>query len=122
MLDDGAARYRDCYGIAPRLRGAIRAGPVVIGEMGDAWQEIVYLGDTMNTTARLVDLCRDHDRALLVSNNVLATEPVPDGVPSADAQPPDPDWSVEAPGSTPVRGRSQPIPIFAISRKPMTAE
>lgn len=122
VLDDGASRYRDRYGTAPRLRGAIHAGPVVIGEMGDARQEIVYLGDAMNTTARLVDLCRDHDRALLVSSNVLSVEAGVDGETSADAQHPDPDWAVEALGSTPVRGRSQPIPIFAISRQPVTAE
>jgi len=109
VLDDAAPRYRDRYGVVPRLRGAIHAGPVVIGEMGDARQEIVYLGDAMNTTARLVDHCRDRDRALLVSADVLSADP--------GRNHPDPDWSVEALGTTPVRGRSQPIPIFAIARR-----
>mgnify|MGYP001951036391 CR=1 FL=1 len=43
VLDQVADRYRRTYGLAPRLRGAVHAGPVVMGEMGELRQEIVML-------------------------------------------------------------------------------
>jgi adenylate cyclase len=61
IADALAARREDYagdFGVAPRLRGGLRAGPLIIGEMGDVKREIVMLGDTMNTTARIEDACR----------------------------------------------------------------
>jgi adenylate cyclase len=34
-------------------RAGLHCGPVVIGEMGSLKKEIVFLGDTVNTTARI---------------------------------------------------------------------
>jgi hypothetical protein len=39
--------------VAPAVRGALHAGRVVIGEVGESKQEIVFHGDVMNATARL---------------------------------------------------------------------
>jgi len=109
VLDRAAPRYRERYGLSPRLRGAVHAGPVVTGEMGELRQEIVMLGDAMNTTARLVDLCRTHDRALLASDAVLAGDPDVAGQEGL---------RLEDIGSTAIRGRSQPIRLHALSRDP----
>src|SRR5262249_51717082 len=52
------ARRRDAYlrdyAAEPRLRAAIHAGPLIVGEMGDVKREIVMLGDTMNTASRII--------------------------------------------------------------------
>ena len=36
--------YRNRFGVVPSFRAALRAGPVVVGEMGDSKLEIVLLG------------------------------------------------------------------------------
>lgn len=74
-IEDALARkapqYRRAFGTEPRLRGALHAGPLVIGEMGDLKREIVMLGDTMNTAARIEEMCRVTGREFIVSEAVL---------------------------------------------------
>jgi adenylate cyclase len=65
------AGYERDFGTAPRFRFALHAGALIVGEMGDVKREIVMLGDTMNTTARIEDVCRDTGDTILVSK-VLA--------------------------------------------------
>lgn len=112
VLDQAADRYRRTYGLAPRLRGAVHAGPVVMGEMGELRQEIVMLGDAMNTTARMVDLCRSHDCTLLASDAVLDESlRSPEGAGAAGLR-------LTDIGSTDIRGRNQPLRLHAVSRAP----
>ena len=47
------AEYRSRFGMLPDFPAALHAGPVVAGEMGDSKLEVVLLGDTVNTTARI---------------------------------------------------------------------
>lgn len=70
-LHQAADRYAKGYGFAPRVRIGIHSGEVVAGEMGDVRQEIVYLGDAMNITARLVEECRAQDRWLIASASAI---------------------------------------------------
>ena len=74
--------YRSHFGVVPAFRAALHAGPVVVGEMGDSRLEIVLLGDTVNTTARIEQSCREFDRDFLVSAEALALIALPDGVES----------------------------------------
>ena len=62
--------YRNTYGIAPKFRAALHMGPVVAGEMGLVKQAIVYLGDTVNTTARIEAACKEVDADILISADV----------------------------------------------------
>ena len=74
--------YRSRFRVLPDFRAALHAGPVVAGEMGDSKLEIVLLGDTVNTTARIEQACREADRTLLVSADALALINLPNGVES----------------------------------------
>jgi adenylate cyclase len=65
------AVYEQDFGTAPRFRFALHAGALIVGEMGDVKREIVMLGDTMNTTARIEDACRTTGAGILISK-VLA--------------------------------------------------
>ena len=47
--------------------------------MGDSKLEIVLLGDTVNTAARIEQCCREFDRDFLVSAETLALIDLPDG-------------------------------------------
>jgi adenylate cyclase len=99
-----AGFYQRRFGHVPRFRGAIHVGPVVSGEIGDVKQEIAFLGDGMNVTARLVDVCRERDRACVVSAAALERLSLPAGV-AADPL-----------GAVPLRGKSEALPVFALRR------
>ncbi len=54
-----AGQFEREFGAAPRIRGSLHFGPVIIGEIGDVKRAIVFNGDVMNTTSRLEALSRD---------------------------------------------------------------
>jgi adenylate cyclase len=72
--------YQREFGVAPQFRAALHAGRVVAGEMGDAKREIVFLGDAVNTTARIEQACRDTGAWALISDVLLRQLVLPEGV------------------------------------------
>jgi adenylate cyclase len=84
VLLANAEHYRGTYGEAPRLRIALHGGPVVVSEIGDDRREIVYFGDTINTTARLRGLAKKIQRGLVISAVLLEHMRLPDGVRAED--------------------------------------
>jgi adenylate cyclase len=63
--------YMENYGIVPEFRAGLHFGRVVIGEMGDFKREIAILGDTVNTTARIVSEAAARGMPLLVSEPLV---------------------------------------------------
>ncbi len=107
MLDYLAVRapeYLRKYGVAPTFRAALHCGQVVVGEMGDQKQEIVVLGDTVNTTARLEEACRELDRPVLMSADLHDRLRLPSGI------------EAESLGAITLRGRRAPVEVFAPRR------
>ena len=96
--------YRSRFGVVPDFRAALHAGPVVAGEMGDSKLEIVLLGDTVNTTARIEQACGELDRTFLVSEQALALINLPNGVES-ERMPP-----------ATLKGKSRQVRLYAIHR------
>lgn len=92
------------FGAAPRLRAALHAGPLIIGEMGDLKREIVMLGDTMNTTARIETVCRTLDKDVIASAAALRLLALPPGV------------GTESLGVVPLRGKENELELFALAR------
>jgi adenylate cyclase len=46
------------FGTLVHCRAGLHCGSVVTGEMGSVKKEIVFLGDTVNTAARIQEFCR----------------------------------------------------------------
>ena len=67
QLDEHANAYIRDFGLRANFRAALHCGPVVIGELGTVKMEIAFLGDTMNTSARLQEACRDTGQRVLAS-------------------------------------------------------
>ena len=65
------ARLQREFGTAAQVRAGLHRGPVVVGEMGPVKKEIALSGDTLNTAARLVDVCRDSDKSVIASADLL---------------------------------------------------
>ncbi|MDZ7604626.1 MAG: adenylate/guanylate cyclase domain-containing protein [Cyclobacteriaceae bacterium] len=64
--------YLNKYGVVPEINGALHVGPVVKGEIGWIRSEIVYHGDTMNTTSRILDKCKTYSTDIIASSQLLA--------------------------------------------------
>ena len=101
-----AERYRSEFGVVPQFRAGFHCGAVVAGEMGDSLKEIAYLGDTVNVAARLIDKCRELDRHVLATDDLVARLVLP------------PDIDAEDMGTMGLRGREQPIRLYALRRDP----
>lgn len=70
-LAQASGRLEREFGVAPRIRGSLHFGPVIVGEIGDVKRAIVFNGDVMNTTARLEELSRSVDGGFLVSRTAM---------------------------------------------------
>lgn len=101
-LRGDAAAYQARFGLVPRFRAALHCGSVVSGEMGDLKQEIVFLGDALNTAARIEQACRDTGEDLLVSAALLARVPLPAGI------------RAESLGPVQLRGKQEAVELFTL--------
>jgi len=90
------------FGAAPRIRGSLHFGPVIVGEIGDVKRAIVFNGDVMNTAARLEELSRN------VEGGFLASRAAMDRFNSA------PPFAVRDLGRLPIRGRGDGIDVVGI--------
>ena len=107
-VEDALARrreqYLDEFGTEPRLRSALHAGPLIVGEMGDVKREIVMLGDTMNTTARIEGVCRTMQKDYIASAPALELALLPAGV------------RAQSLGPVALRGKESGIELFALTQ------
>ena len=86
------------------VRAGLHAGSVVTGEMGRAKQEIVFLGDTVNTAARLEAACAERDERVLLSGDLMDLLMVPEN------------FSVKTLGTERLRGKEKPVELFTECR------
>jgi adenylate cyclase len=75
-----APSYAKEFGVLPRFRAGIHAGPVVVSEYGVAKRQIAYFGDTMNVAARLCEHCKVTGETLVASADMLRSAAVPHGL------------------------------------------
>jgi adenylate cyclase len=102
LIRANAERYRKAYGETPRLRMALHGGPIVVSEIGDERREIVYFGDTINTTARLRGLAKKIQRNLVVSADLLSRLQLPEGARAEDI------------GTFELSGKAEGTRVFAV--------
>ncbi len=64
-------KYLNKYGYYPEFNAGLHGGRVVVTWIGDIKKEIVYHGDVLNTTSRLEEYCKQHNKSLVVSEYIL---------------------------------------------------
>jgi adenylate cyclase len=104
-LEAAAPEFDREFGVAPRLRAALHAGTVIIGEIGESKRDIVFHGDVMNTTARLEQATRDLDRRFLASVDAIAR------LEALGC------YALEPIGFHTLRGRAAPVDVYAVEKK-----
>jgi adenylate cyclase len=75
-----ATRYEREFGMVPRFRGGLHGGIVTAGELGDLRQQIVFVGDILNTAARLEEYAKRASLDLVVSDALLKQIALPPDV------------------------------------------
>jgi adenylate cyclase len=75
-----ASRYRREFGVVPGFRGGLHGGTVTAGELGDLRQQIVFVGDILNTAARLEEYAKRMGLDLVISRALLERLALPPGI------------------------------------------
>ena len=101
-LSRASSQLQREFGAAPRIRGSLHFGPVIIGEIGDVKRAIVFNGDVMNTAARLEELSRNVEGGFLASRGAMER---------FGSAPP---FAVCDLGRLPIRGRADGIDVVGI--------
>jgi len=94
------------YGAVPEFKAGMHCGRVVSGEMGDTKKEIAFLGDVINTTARIEEECNPHRTAFLISGDLLQKTG------------PGNEYRYEKIGNIGLRGKMEPMELYAVERTP----
>ena len=105
-IDGRAARYQRDFGVVPRFHAGLHGGTVTGGELGDLRQQIVFVGDILNTAARLEEYAKRTGRDLVVSGALLERLQLPAGVQSARC------------GDLELRGKEAPVTAYGLSGAP----
>jgi len=99
-----APEYVGEFGVAANFRAGLHCGPVVTGEMGSVRKEIVFLGDTVNTTARIQEMCRQTGDRVLASADLIDRLELPPGVAKRPL------------GGMGLRGKKNDVALYALTR------
>ncbi len=94
--------FKARFGEAPRFRAVLHGGPIVAGECGDSRRQITYLGDVLNTTARLEALSKQLGIDNMISRHLLDQLTLPDGI------------AAEEMGCHQLRGVVEPMAVNAL--------
>lgn len=79
LIDEGIkhrhSEFERKYGIIPDFKAGMHCGTVITGELGYKKKEITYMGDVLNTTARIEAECNPLQERLLISEHLKSLLP-----------------------------------------------
>jgi adenylate cyclase len=101
----GPIYLRD-FGTLVHCRAGLHCGAVVTGEMGSVKKEIVFLGDTVNTAARIQEFCRQTGDRVLASATLVNLFDLPSGITKRPL------------GDLRLRGKESDVVLYALEKKP----
>ena len=102
IIAEAHEKYERRFGLVPRFTAGMHCGTVIAGEMGDDRVEIAFLGDVVNTTARMQAECKAKGERLLLSQALCQSLTLPGHLRAREV------------GRTRLRGKEQEIGLFTI--------
>jgi len=96
--------YEHKFGVTPTFKAAIHMGKVVVGETGVIKREIVYSGDILNTTARMLEQCKIHQQGLIISQELV--ELLPENILTY--------YQLSSLGEMTLRGKTNQVELFGV--------
>ncbi len=103
-LEKRRSHYEDQYGLMPYFKTGINCGMVVATEVGDVKREISYHGDTLNTAARIQEMCNFHQAQVLMTQEMYSM--------MTDKH----DFVFENVGDTSLKGKEKTIQLYKVGR------
>jgi len=100
------ARYTRDFGVVPRFRAGLHGGTVTAGELGDLRRQIVFVGDILNTAARLEEYAKRTGLELVVSGSLLERLELPPGIEARRC------------GELELRGKEARVAAYSLSGEP----
>lgn len=103
-IDARAGAYKEKYGAVPDFKAGAHFGQVIACEVGYHKSEVVYLGDVLNTAARIQGLCDKLGVEFLASADLVAAlgEPTPG-------------LNLRCLGPQELKGKAEPITVYAVA-------
>ena len=71
LIEKLKPRYLEKYGVYPEFKAGLHGGQAIVTWVGELKKEIVYLGDVLNTTARIQEDCKRLGKEFLISESLL---------------------------------------------------
>lgn len=102
LLERLGKRYQKKYNHRPKFKAGVHAGEVTAGFVGQIKRELIYSGDTMNTTARIRSMCNDLNESFILSEDFMHDFHQPFG------------YQISKIGTMELKGRTEPIKLFAL--------
>lgn len=96
--------YLKKYDIVPGYKAGLHGGLAVTGELGYTKREIAYMGDVLNTTARIEEACKIFDKRLLISEVIMQQLELPVQVIATEV------------GNVKLRGKTNEMRLFSIEQ------
>jgi len=97
--------YENKYNVSPYFRAGMHIGKVIVGQLGKEKRELAFLGDTVNTTARIQGMCKLKQQDLLISEALYLRLPHPET------------YRAHSFGLIHLRGRSKEIRIYSLQKR-----
>ena len=104
-IEKNGDMYRQRYNLVPTFKAGIHCGKVIAGEVGIIKRDITYSGDVLNTTSRIQQLCKQFQKELIVSGEVLSELQLPEH------------YQASPLGSVQLRGKEKYILVNELSAK-----
>lgn len=98
-------RFLRKHGFIPEFKAGMHYGTVTTGEVGDYKKEIVFLGDVVNTTARIRSECGTRGKSFIVSASLLNLVCIPDNI------------KAESLGIVKLKGKEEEMELFSLEEK-----
>ena len=93
------------FGHAPTFRYGLHFGEIMVGELGDLRTEIAFIGDAINTTKRIEDVCRHFQFNMLASSAYLERVSFPEDIRTVPVE------------AIRLRGKSTPMQLYGITKR-----
>lgn len=102
-IDKMKVEYYEEFGFIPEIEAALHGGSVVGAEIGELKTQIVYHGDTLNTTSRILDQCG------VLGHDFLLSEEYKNRIERKIKVVFDPVGNIE------LKGKSKPMALYGLS-------
>lgn len=104
-LSDKQQYFNTNYGNFPTFKAGIHCGEVTTGEIGTIKKDVIFTGDTLNTTARLQNLCNELSVDILLSDHVLNEIEIDHG------------YLIKSLGKRKLKGKKEPVELITITKR-----